>query len=101
MGKKISFLLLSLFIASDALAVNSNFIPKKFNTVTSHDDVYPYRLNNAKPNSGQKATTTTTISSTSAAPIGKRGVIKRITMNLMRVALFRVIIRSPHVLQII
>ena len=79
MGKKISFLLLSLFIASDALAVNSNFIPKKFNTVTSHDDVYPYRLNNAKPNSGQKATTTTTISSTSAAPIGKRGVIKRTT----------------------
>ena len=79
MGKKISFLLLSLFIAYDAVAVNANFIPKKFNTVTSHDDVYPYMLNNAKPNSGKKTTSTTTINSTSAAPIGKRGVVKRTT----------------------
>ena len=33
-----------LMLAFDAIAVNN--IPKRFNTVTSHNDVYPYVLNN-------------------------------------------------------
>ena len=78
MEKKISFLLLALFVASNSLAA-TNFMQKRFNTVTSHDDVYPYRLNNAKPSDGQKATSTNTINSNSVKPIGKRSVIKRKT----------------------
>lgn len=42
-----------LFTAVDAYAVN-NYIPKKFNTVTSYNDVYPYRLNNTKTNTDAK-----------------------------------------------
>ena len=42
-----------LFITVDAFAVN-NYIPKKFNTVTSYNDVYPYRLNNTKTNTNAK-----------------------------------------------
>ena len=37
----------------DAIAVN-NYIPKKFNTVTSYNDVYPYVLNNTKTNTNAK-----------------------------------------------
>jgi hypothetical protein len=78
MEKRIPFILLALFVASNSLAA-TNFMPKRFNTVTSHEDVYPYRLNNAKPNDGQKIISTNTINSNSAKPIGKRGVIKRKT----------------------
>lgn len=78
MGKKLSFFLMSVIVASNCWAAN-NFIPKKFNTVTSHDDVYPYVLNNAKQNATKTTTSTNTISSTSASPIGKRGVVKRVT----------------------
>ena len=79
MGKRLSFLLVSVIFASTAFAAN-NFIPKKFTTVTSHDDVYPYRLNNTKPsNTNKKNISTNTIGTTSASPIGKRGVVKRQT----------------------
>jgi len=79
MGKRLSFLLVSMIFASTAFAAN-NFIPKKFTTVTSHDDVYPYRLNNTKPsNTNKKNISTNTIGTTSASPIGKRGVVKRQT----------------------
>lgn len=79
MGKRLSFLLVSMIFASTAFAAN-NFIPKKFTTVTSHNDVYPYRLNNTKPsNTNKKNISTNTIGTTSASPIGKRGVVKRRT----------------------
>lgn len=78
MEKKLSFFLVSVVIASNCLAAN-NFIPKKFTTVTSHEDVYPYVLNNTKQNNKKTTTSTNTINATSAAPIGKRGVIKRTT----------------------
>lgn len=42
-----------LFTTVNAYAVN-NYIPKKFNTVTSYNDVYPYRLNNTKTNTNAK-----------------------------------------------
>lgn len=79
MWKGIHFFIIALFVAPCAMGAN-NFMPKRFNTVTSHDDVYPYRLNNTKPsNTNKKTTSTNTINATSAAPIGKRGVIKRNT----------------------
>lgn len=79
MGKRLSFLLVSMIFASTAFAAN-NFIPKKFTTVTSHNDVYPYRLNNTKPsNTNKKNISTNTIGTISASPIGKRGVVKRQT----------------------
>ncbi len=80
MRKRFSFVLLSAVFISSAMAAN-NFIPKKFTTVTSHDDVYPYRLNNAgqKINTNKKNISTNTINSTSVAPMGKRNVVKRKT----------------------
>ena len=78
MRKRNIFIIVLLLIAPCAFGAN-NFIPKKFNTVTSHNDVYPYRLNNAKINSNKNTTSTNTINSNSAAPIGKRGVVKRTT----------------------
>ena len=78
MWKGIYFFITLLLITPYAFGAN-NFIPKKFNTVTSHNDVYPYRLNNAQINSNKITTSTNTINSTSAAPIGKRSVVKRKT----------------------
>jgi hypothetical protein len=54
-------------------------MPKRFNTVTSHDDVYPYMLNNAQPNFNKNPTSANTVNATSPAPFGKRGVVKRNT----------------------
>ena len=82
MGKRLSFILMAVLFTSVAMAVGktSNFIPKKFTTVTSHADVYPYRLNNAQaPNTNKKNISTNTSNSISSAPIGKRRVIKRNT----------------------
>ena len=80
MRKRLLFSLLSVVIVSNAMAAN-NFIPKKFTTVTSHDDVYPYRLNNSQQNLKKTTTSTktnsSTINSVSAAPVGKRNVVKR------------------------
>lgn len=78
MRKRNIFIIVLLLITPYAFGAN-NFIPKKFNTVTSHDDVYPYRLNNAKINSNKNTTSTNTINSNSTVPIGKRGVVKRTT----------------------
>lgn len=80
MRKGIVFFVVSLLIVLPSFGA-VNFIPKRFNTITSHDDVYPYRLNNAKvkTNNNKKNTSTNTINSTSVAPIGKRGVIKQTT----------------------
>ena len=82
MGKRLSFFLLTVFITFTAMAAvkPGSFIPKKFTTVTSHNDVYPYRLNNTQPsNTNKKNISTNTAGSTSSAPIGKRNVIKRQT----------------------
>ena len=82
MGKRLSFILMALLFTSVAMAVGktNNFIPKKFTTVTSHNDVYPYRLNNAQAsNTNKKNISTNTSNSVSSAPIGKRTVIKRET----------------------
>lgn len=73
------YLFIILMIAPCAFGA-TNFIPKKFNTVTSHDDVYPYRLNNTQiSNTNKKTISTNTINATSVAPVGKRGVVKRTT----------------------
>lgn len=73
------FLILALiFITSYAFGA-TGFIPKKFNTVTSHEDVYPYRLNNAQVSSDKKITSNNTINANSSAPIGKRNVVRRKT----------------------
>lgn len=77
--KKGSFVfIISLFVAIDAFAANG-FIPKRFNTVTSHNDVYPYILNNAKVNTNTNPTSSNTTNAVSASHSGKRGVVKRKT----------------------
>ena len=65
-------------MAANAFAANG-FIPKRFNTVTSHDDVYPYILNNAQVNYNTNPTSSNMSNSTSSAPVGKRGVVRRKT----------------------
>jgi hypothetical protein len=69
---------ISLFVATDVFAANG-FIPKRFNTVTSHDDVYPYILNNAKVNTNTNPTSSNTSNATSSSPVGKRNVVRRKT----------------------
>lgn len=78
MGKRLSFFLLSIIVASNCVAA-TNFMPKKFTTVTSHEDVYPYRLNNSKaePIKNISSTKTNAVNSVSPAPIGKRKIVKR------------------------
>ena len=53
MKRRILIFIVSLLAVSDAMAVN-NYVPKKFNTVTSHGDVYPYVLNNTKTSTNAK-----------------------------------------------
>jgi len=53
MKKGFFFFIGLVFIVSNAMAVD-NYIPKRFSTVTSHDDTYPYRLNNTKTNTNAK-----------------------------------------------
>ena len=79
MRKGFIFLSLCLSFLTGAFAAGG-YIPKKFNTVTSHDDVYPYRLNNAKPNTTNKnSISSNTANSTSSTTVGKRNVIRRKT----------------------
>lgn len=75
MRKRFLFFLLPLIIAPDVLAAN-NYIPKKFNTVASHEDVVPYILNNTQPVTKKKSNS---INTTTTAPVGKRTIIKRTT----------------------
>lgn len=49
----IIFVALTLSVI-DTMAATSNYVPKKFNTVTSYNDVYPYVLNNTKTNINAK-----------------------------------------------
>lgn len=74
MRKSIFILFVTIFTITEAGAVN-NYVPKKFNTVTSHDDVYPYRLNNTKTNTNAK--------DISAASTARRAVVPR--SNAVRV----------------
>lgn len=74
MWKGISFFAILLTI-SNAFGA-ANYIPKRFNTITSHDDVYPYRLNNTQQTTKK---TSNTMNTTSVAPVGKRGIVKRTT----------------------
>ena len=62
--------------ATSAYAVN-NYIPKKFNTVTSYDDVYPYQLNNTKTNTNAKDI---------SADTNRRSVVPRSTTRTVRSA---------------
>lgn len=67
MKKGIFVFIVSVSIAANAFAVN-NYVPKKFNTVTSYNDVYPYRLNNTKTNTNAKDI---------SASANRRGVVPR------------------------
>ncbi|MBR4625403.1 MAG: hypothetical protein IKO56_07705 [Alphaproteobacteria bacterium] len=79
MRKGLFFFTICLVFVSNAFAA-TNYIPKRFNTVTSHDDVYPYRLNNAQPNPSNKTTTSSsTANSVASKSVGKRNVVKRQT----------------------
>ena len=74
------FIVLSVFLCASVAAYGANsFIPKRFNTVTSHDDVYPYILNNTQANPNTQKKTGYTTNTVSASPIGKRNVVKRKT----------------------
>lgn len=77
--KKGFFIFATLLFMTHSVFAATGFIPKRFNTVTSHQDVYPYILNNAKINNNKNSTSSNTINSTSVAPIGKRTVAKRKT----------------------
>ncbi len=74
MKKGILFFITTALIASNAIAVD-NYIPKKFNTVTSYNDIYPYRLNNTKTNTNAKD-----ISATAT----RRAVVPRSTVTTAR-----------------
>ena len=75
MRKGIFIFLVSMFVITETGAT-TNYVPKKFNTITSHDDVYPYRLNNTKTNTNAK--------DISAASV-RRAVVPR--TNVARVAI--------------
>ena len=70
MKKGIFIFLLSFCACADSFAVN-NFKPQKFNTITSHADVYPYVLNYA-----QSGTTANNISNTGSVS-ARRAVVPR------------------------
>nr|MBQ0091630.1 hypothetical protein [Candidatus Enterousia merdequi] len=76
MRKVLIILSVFLFNYADVMAA-TKFAPKKFNTITSHNDVYPYLLNNTKTNVNKNTTTNSTGNAVSSAPIGKRNVVKR------------------------
>ena len=60
MRKGFTFLSLYTALIFGAFAAD-NYIPKRFNTVTSHKDVYPYRLNNAQPSTSYKTMSAKTV----------------------------------------
>ena len=63
-------------MCADSLAA-TGYRSKTFNTITSHNDVYPYMLNNTKQNTAKKSpTTSATVSTTNA---GRRNVVPRKT----------------------
>ena len=74
MKKGIFFFITTALVASNAIAVN-NYMPQKFNTVTSYNDVYPYRLNNTKTNTNAKDI---------SAATNRRAVIPRSTATTAR-----------------
>ena len=76
MRRRSFFFIVFVFVAADAFAVN-DYIPKKFNTITSYDDVYPYRLNNTKTNTNAKDISAATT---------RRSVVPRSTTNTVRTA---------------
>jgi hypothetical protein len=77
--KKGSFIFItSTLVVFDAFAANS-FMAKRFNTVSSHNDVYPYILNNTQINTNKKTTSMNTGNTTSSPVYGKRNVVKRKT----------------------
>lgn len=74
MKNRFFFLTCLSLICVDALAA-TEYRQRTFNTITSHNDVYPYVLNNAKQN-----TNNSTVSGTvSNATTGKRNVVQRKT----------------------
>ena len=86
-----------VFYASNVMAA-TNYNSKKFNTITSHDDVYPYVLNNAKQNQNTKKTSSATTrravvprtqsaraTNKTTTPVQTRRVVQR-KSNIARVA---------------
>ncbi len=59
MKKGFFIFIASVMFVSTAMAVN-NYMPNKFNTVNSHDNVYPYVLNNTKTITNAKNISDTT-----------------------------------------
>ena len=67
MKKGFLFLVALVLTVSDAVAVN-NSVPKKFDTITSHDGFYPYVLNNKKTGTNTKKTSTATTTRRAVVP---------------------------------
>ncbi|MBR3148007.1 MAG: hypothetical protein IKF41_01515 [Alphaproteobacteria bacterium] len=79
MKKGFFFFVVSVLVATSATAVDS-YVPKKFNTITSHNDVYPYVLNNTKTNTNAKNISATTASARRAV-VPRSGVMVQTTPN--------------------
>ncbi len=89
MKKRILVFIACMLSVSGAMAVN-NYVPKKFNTVTSHGDVYPYVLNNTKTSTNAKDISATTSSRRAVVPRSNAARATTITTSQPR----RVIQRS-------
>lgn len=89
--KRIFFIFFAIItVIVEAGAVN-NYVPKKFNTITSHNDVYPYRLNNTKTNTNTKETSSATTSRRAVVPRSKTA---RATTSVQTQAQRRVVQRT-------
>ena len=75
--RKSFFVFIAIMIAATNVYAVNNYIPKKFNTVTSHDDMYPYVLNNTKTNTNAKDISDAT---------SRRSVVPRSTTKTVRSA---------------
>ena len=78
MGKRILFFMILTIVGESAFSA-TNYMPKRFNTITSHDDVYPYVLNNTKTKNNKVSNSSNKTNSVSSAPFGKRAITKRQT----------------------
>ena len=68
--KKVIIVFATLILSViDTMAATNNYVQKKFNTVTSYNDVYPYVLNNTK--------TSTNAQNISAKNTSRRSVVPR------------------------
>lgn len=89
MRKRI-FVFIALLCGTFEASAVSNYIPKKFNTITSYDDVYPYRLNNTKTNTNAKDISATT----TRRAVVPRSNVALVTTNTVAAQPRRVVQRS-------